>query len=906
MIGTSSSTADSRSSTLTSVSGTKATTESSTNASSSSTLTSSSKTSTTTEGSRTGTSSTTTESTSSRWTSVSWTSSRKKSSATESSSLTSTSASGTKSSTTGTSSSTKDSSSSTSTSASGTSTTTHSSAIESSSSALTSSRRSSTTTQCISTGSSSSTTEPSRSTSTSAMWTTTTERSSSMWISSSGTSSLSTSSATESSTTSVSMITTGTRTSSSTESSTDSISTADTTSNTLERNISTGTSLVWTSSTDSTSSSTLGSSSSALTSPSGSGSTTESNSSTWISISETISPSESSTTGTSTTEAIGRTTGSITIGSSTIATASSGTAISRTGSAFTVSSTTLSSITIISDLATTRASTATATAITATSTTAATSTASALTSTTLTSTTTALFVVTGSLEFNCAGTQESIESLLISYLSSIATAGALPTEVSVTVAPAAGASGRGLQEAASANVSVAWGAAYEIVADQEAAETIFQTAKQMSVDTPAAAAALATVFEGAGLELEEASVVIGEPEMKIVTATRTSVSTTATHTATLASATSTATSASPARTSSPAGLTEALLPPDAAAADQSTEASTRTVLLAVGGAFGAAAVALGACMTARRCRSWRSSCPQFDDIDFDVDSGCSVKKDPTIAVDVDGAPCTGDEAQGSTRSPSLQSSQKRITSHGDSGSGSSPFSLESILEKGPEYGRESAPADLTCAQSRGLCRSSSPDRSPTFRLQVAEFLVPGEGAAAPDVPVVHGGGRGPRPPERRPELSVEVGAPGARGASGGGRRPHSPRSPLSPASPTFRLEVGAPPESGEVAEERGCPESPARGAFPRVPRRAGVFGARVRPNAQAQHLGVAELEFISDLDTIAAEEMSMLEVQPAPAPWGRVTSFGPIALQPGLIECRPHRVQAPSLGATPAGHIALH
>jgi len=140
---------------------------------------------------------------------------------------------------------------------------------------------------------------------------------------------------------------------------------------------------------------------------------------------------------------------------------------------------------------------------------------------TLTSTTTPLFVVSSILTFESSGTQESVATAVEQHIRISLDLGDAD-EIMVTVTQ----SGESLLRRLS---GASWEAYYEIVAPEAASEQFLQKSEGMasSADT---GAALAQTFQKQGLELDSESVTVTEPEMKLITATMTSISSTVTTT----------------------------------------------------------------------------------------------------------------------------------------------------------------------------------------------------------------------------------------------------------------------------------------------------------------------------------------------------------------------------------------
>merc|ERR1712032_204224 len=85
-----------------------------------------------------------------------------------------------------------------------------------------------------------------------------------------------------------------------------------------------------------------------------------------------------------------------------------------------------------------------------------------------------------------------------------------------------------------------WQVYFEIIADQQSADHIFEATETLAVQTATFEDSLKASFQDAGLTLDAGSLSLVAPEMKVVTVTMTSVSMTGTTTAT--SRTGTATS----------------------------------------------------------------------------------------------------------------------------------------------------------------------------------------------------------------------------------------------------------------------------------------------------------------------------------------------------------------------------
>jgi len=174
------------------------------------------------------------------------------------------------------------------------------------------------------------------------------------------------------------------------------------------------------------------------------------------------------------------------------------------------------------------------------------------------------------LEFESTGTQQDVESAVTSYI--LSKFGVTEEQLSVTVTAS---SGRRL----TASGSVAWQVDFELVADEQAAEQLFETAQSMNQDSSSTAAGLTAAFQGSGLELAEGSVAVAAPSPPLIvthtvttnTATTTTTGTTGSFSVTLTTLTST-TGAAYVSLGSSAGGTSA-------------QANTLVVIVPMAGAF---------------------------------------------------------------------------------------------------------------------------------------------------------------------------------------------------------------------------------------------------------------------------------------------------------------------------------
>lgn len=155
------------------------------------------------------------------------------------------------------------------------------------------------------------------------------------------------------------------------------------------------------------------------------------------------------------------------------------------------------------------------------------------------------------MSFASSGTQEGVQEAVTRHLAKVLDVPA--SDLVVTVVKRGDSSGRRL-------TGISWEAFYEVEADIQTAGHAQQAAEAMSADAAAAAADMSETFADAGLQLDEASVSVAEPEVKIVTVTATTASATSTsqtRSTTSVSATSGTTSAT---TSSATSLRSATSP----------------------------------------------------------------------------------------------------------------------------------------------------------------------------------------------------------------------------------------------------------------------------------------------------------------------------------------------------------
>jgi len=147
----------------------------------------------------------------------------------------------------------------------------------------------------------------------------------------------------------------------------------------------------------------------------------------------------------------------------------------------------------------------------------ATRTTATATSTTQSTTTTPLYVVTSSMSFESSGTEDEVTDVVTSHLSNYF--GVDDDQLSVSVASSSARS-----------VSSSWDVEFEVVAPIDSAEQLFNATSQVVANPSNFTSALQSSFQLQGLDMVETSLGVTPPEIKIITATVTTVSKTRTST----------------------------------------------------------------------------------------------------------------------------------------------------------------------------------------------------------------------------------------------------------------------------------------------------------------------------------------------------------------------------------------